>query len=366
MPGSGTVGRSTCAVKSAAAQALERGADLLEMPRGDPEPLRSALAALQRALATMELSATTQLPEAGSLGAEPGSRELVSALDPSFRAQELSFAVTQVGRNIDLTASAERRSWWQRFTGQQPAGVPGPLAAAQERAVAHFERHSVWLHNSVRGAVALGLAVLVANETGVQHSFWVIFGTLSVLRSNALNTGQFIARGILGTSIGFVIGALVLEIIGTDTTLLWVLLPIAVLVAGIAPAAISFTAGQAAFTVALLILFNLVQPAGWRLGIIRIEDVALGFAVSLVVGLLFWPRGAASALRIALAEAYAAARATCSRPSTSACAAATPRARLPTTRPTRRRGRRPRRAGWTTPSAATWPSAGRSPCRSPR
>ena len=43
LPGAGTVGRSTCAVKSAAAQALDRGADLLEMPRGDPEPLRAAL-----------------------------------------------------------------------------------------------------------------------------------------------------------------------------------------------------------------------------------------------------------------------------------------------------------------------------------
>ena len=304
VPGAGTVGLSTCAVKTAAAQALERGADLLETPGASPDALRNALAGLQRALATMEVSATTQLPAIRASSAEDGSRELVSALDPSFRAQELSFAVTQIARNIDLTAAAERRSWWQRFSGRQPAGVAGPLAAAQERAVAHFDLHSVWLHNSVRGAVGLGLAVLVANKTGVQHSFWVIFGTLSVLRSNALNTGQFIARGILGTGLGFVIGAVVLEIIGTNTTVLWILLPLAVLFAGIAPAAISFMAGQAAFTVTLLILFNLVQPAGWRLGIIRIEDVAIGFGVSLAVGLLFWPRGAGAALRKALAEAY--------------------------------------------------------------
>ena len=163
----------------------------------------------------------------------------------------------------------------------------------------------MWLHNSVRGAIALGLSVLVSNRTGVQHSFWVIFGTLSVLRSNALNTGQFIVRGILGTGIGFVIGAVALELIGTNTTVLWILLPAAVLFAGIAPAVISFTAGQAAFTITLLVLFNLVQPAGWRLGIIRVEDVAIGFGVSLAVGLLFWPRGASAALRTALAEAYA-------------------------------------------------------------
>jgi uncharacterized membrane protein YccC len=311
LPGPGAIGVTTCAVKAAAAEALERGADLLASPGGDPAPLRTAIDELGGALAEMERDATLELP-AGPARTERAERddmqrasELVSALDPSFRAQELSFAVTQVARNVDLTVSAERRSWWQRVMGHQPEGLAGPFLAAQERAVAHLERHSVWLHNSVRGAVGLGLAVLVANETGVQHSFWVIFGTLSVLRSNALNTGQFIARGILGTGIGFVIGALILAIIGTNTTVLWVLLPIVVLCAGIAPSVISFTAGQAAFTVTLLILFNLVQPAGWRLGIIRIEDVAIGFGVSLAVGLLFWPRGAAAALREALAEGYA-------------------------------------------------------------
>jgi len=38
---------------------------------------------------------------------------------------------------------------------------------------------------------------------------------------------------------------------------------------------------------------------------VRIEDVAIGAGVSLVVGVLFWPRGAAPALRQALAQAYA-------------------------------------------------------------
>jgi hypothetical protein len=54
----------------------------------------------------------------------------------------------------------------------------------------------------------------------------------------------------------------------------------------------------------LLILFNILAPAGWRIGLVRVEDVALGSGVSLLVGLLFWPRGAAAALGTALAEAY--------------------------------------------------------------
>jgi hypothetical protein len=93
--------------------------------------------------------------------------------------------------------------------------------------------------------------------------------------------------------------------IGTNTMLLWFLLPLAVFLAGVAPAVISFAGGQAAFTLTLVILFNIIQPTGWRVGLVRIEDIAIGVGVSLVVGVLFWPRGAAPALRQALAEAYA-------------------------------------------------------------
>jgi hypothetical protein len=236
--------------------------------------------------------------------AEEPVSEFITSLDPTFRAQELGFAVSLIARNIDLTAAAERRSWRERLLGRQPEGLSGTLSAAQERAAAQVEPHSVWLQNSVRGAAGLGLAVLVAKLTGVQHSFWVVLGALSVLRSNALNTGQDIVRALAGTVAGFIIGAALLVAIGTNMTLLWFLLPPAVLLAGVAPAAISFAGGQAAFTLTLVILFNIIQPAGWRIGLLRVEDIALGCAVSLVVGVLFWPRGAGPALREALAEAY--------------------------------------------------------------
>jgi uncharacterized membrane protein YccC len=131
-----------------------------------------------------------------------------------------------------------------------------------------------------------------------------VLGALSVLRSNALSTGQSAVRGLVGTTIGFAIGGVLVLLIGTSQGLLWVLLPIAILAAGIAPA-VSFTAGQAGFTVALLILFNIISPAGWQVGLVRIEDVAIGCAVSLIVGTLFWPRGATGVFRRALTEAYA-------------------------------------------------------------
>ena len=299
-----------CAVKTAAASVLEHGADVLDASSPSPDSLASELAELGVALDRLERGASLKLPAvtapngAGSVAVADPVGTFVTALDPSFRAQELSFVVSQMATNIELAAAAERRSWLERLLGRQPAGLAGPLSAAQERAAAHVQRHSVWLHNSVRGAAGLSLAVLVAQLTGVQHGFWVVFGTLSVLRSNALSTGENVVRGLLGTTIGLVVGAALVSIIDPDTTALWLLLPVAVLFAGLAPATISFAAGQAGFTVILFLLFNILQPVGWRVGIVRLEDVLLGSAVSLVVGLLFWPRGAAAAFGEALGEAY--------------------------------------------------------------
>jgi uncharacterized membrane protein YccC len=81
-------------------------------------------------------------------------------------------------------------------------------------------------------------------------------------------------------------------------------LPVAVLVAAYAPGTAPFVVGQAAFTVTVAILFNLLAPVGWKVGVVRIEDVAIGCAVSVAVGILFWPRGVAAVVGDDLADAY--------------------------------------------------------------
>ena len=295
-----------CAVKVAAADVLEGAAELLQTPRRAGHGLSAALAEMRSALADLEQATLTLLPArtAASHDGKEHAQEVVSSLDPSFRAQELSFVVAQIATNTEFAAAAARRSWRDRLLGRQPEGFDGPFTSARARAAAHLERTSLWLHNSLRGAVALGLAVLVADLSSVQHGFWVAFGTLSVLRSNALSTGQSVLRALAGTAAGFLVGGALVYLIGTNTAVLWVLLPFAILLAGLAPATVSFAAGQAAFTLTLLILFNIIAPAGWRIGLVRAEDVALGGVVSLAVGLLFWPRGAVAALGRALAAAY--------------------------------------------------------------
>ena len=180
----------------------------------------------------------------------------------------------------------------------------GTPMAVWTRLVSHLSFRSVWFRNSVRGAVGLALAVGVVEVTDVEHGFWVVLGTLSVLRSNALGTGSTALRAVGGTTVGFVIGSAIMIGVGSHQAALWALLPLAVLISGSAASMISFAAGQAGFTLVVIILFNIIQPVGWKVGLTRIEDVAIGCGVSVVAGVLFWPRGATAALGRALSDAF--------------------------------------------------------------
>ncbi len=237
----------------------------------------------------------------------PGSR---AAAQLSFHAHAIAVSVLAVAGDALLASrladpdrlEAQRRLW--------PAGSRAARAttrrvsAVASVAMRHASVRSTWLVNSVRGSVALAAAVAVADLISVQHGFWVVLGTLSVLRTNAGATGATALRALAGTAIGFALGGLLLVAIGSTSVVLWVVLPIAVFVAAYAPGTAPFAVGQAAFTVTVVILFNLLVPVGWKVGVVRVEDVALGCAVSIAVGLLFWPRGLSSVVGDDLADAY--------------------------------------------------------------
>ncbi len=196
-----------------------------------------------------------------------------------------------------------RRARW--YTGGTAAArTVQRVSSVATAAHAHASVRSVWFVNSIRGAVAIATAVAVADLTTVQHGFWVVLGTLSVLRTNASATGATALRALAGTAVGFVLGGALVVAIGGDETALWIAFPLAVLVAAYSPGTAPFAVGQAAFTVMIAVLFNLIVPVGWKVGVVRIEDVALGCAVSVVIGTLFWPRGVASVVGDDLADAF--------------------------------------------------------------
>jgi hypothetical protein len=235
-----------------------------------------------------------------------------AAAQLTFHARHLAVA-TQSAATDALIASrragdkliAEARRRWYSSTGTAvEAGRTARLRSMGAVAARHASLESVLFINSLRGALALAAAVSVADLTGVQHGFWVALGTLSVLRTSAASTGATAFRALAGTAAGFVIGSVVVVAIGSDTAVLWAMLPVSVCVAAYCPGTAPFAAGQAAFTVLVAVLFNLIVPAGWKVGVVRIEDVALGCTVSVVVGALLWPRGAIEVVRNDLADAF--------------------------------------------------------------
>ena len=237
---------------------------------------------------------------------EAAARQAVHAQAIAVAARTaVADALIATGRADPETVAAERSSWYGGGeSGLLTAGRLAGLAGAATVAARHASIRSVWFRSSARGAVALAAAVAVADVLAVQHGFWVVLGTLSVLRTNAAATGATVLRALAGTVIGFAVGAALVLAIGSGQTALWIALPIAVLVAAYAPGTAPFAVGQAAFTIVVVVLFNLLVPLGWRVGLVRVQDVLLGCAVSLVVGVLFWPRGASTLVGDDLADAF--------------------------------------------------------------
>jgi uncharacterized membrane protein YccC len=295
-------------VPASAGAAITCPAERAGIVAAAPGALRGMAARLEGASpdAGIELTRLSQAHEAFGRaqlayfeGVQPNHDEAEATveLDEAYRLRELSFGTLLAGRDALQACGESPDNVMTRRSHPQ-------IGAARRLISAHSSLSSVWLRNSLRGALGLALAVLVAQLTDLQHAFWVVLGTMSVLRSSALATTATIAWALLGTLAGIVLGGLIVVAVGGDRGVLWAVLPVAVLFAAYAPQAISFAAGQAAFTLTVLVLFNLIEPAGWRVGLVRVEDIAIGAAVSLFVGVLAWPRGTTAILRRAIGSAY--------------------------------------------------------------
>jgi len=223
----------------------------------------------------------------------------------------IAAAIAVTGRVIRNAAAADARPVWARVLGRRlPDTGAADWVMPETVAVAAITKgflatRTVVLRNSVRTGLGLALAVAVTHVFPVEHGFWVVLGAMSVLRSSALTTGTRVLRAVAGTAVGFVLGAVVIELLGVDPVVLWLLLPIVAFGSAYVPEVASFVAGQAAFTMMVLINFNLIVPTGWQVGLIRVEDVVVGALVGTVVSVLLWPRGATAAVFKAIETARA-------------------------------------------------------------
>ena len=230
--------------------------------------------------------------------------DVLAGLDADHTLRVVSYLALAVGSNAVIAAGGQVARELPLPAGTPRKGTTRVVLRVARTIRTHLVPTSSVLHNSLRVGVGLALAVLLARLLRLDHAFWVVLGTLSVLRSNALATGRTTIQALTGTVAGFAVGALFTAIVGASSPVLWAALPVTVFLAAYATSAIGFVVGQAAFTVNLIILFNLISPVGWRIGLARIEDVAVGAGISVVVGLLLWPRGARGELGLAVAGLY--------------------------------------------------------------
>jgi uncharacterized membrane protein YccC len=242
---------------------------------------------------------------AGQLEAGRSAEEILDGIDDDHTLRVISYlaiglggnAVIAVGGGLDteirLPAAIPRRP-----------GARGVALRVAGTVRTHLEPQSAVLHNSLRLAVGLALSVLLARTLGLSHAFWVVLGTLQVLRTSALGTGRSTVQAIAGSVIGFAVGGLFVVLAGNNPALMWAALPVTVFLAAYSATTVGFAVSQAAFNVYLIVVFNLISPVGWQVGLVRIEDVVAGAAVSVVAGVLLWPRGARRELSRSVASFY--------------------------------------------------------------
>src|SRR2546423_906998 len=233
------------------------------------------------------------------------AEEVFVGVDVEHRRGVVAYAPTAPGTKAVSAPGGERgEGVTVPVTAPRLQGVRGTMIRVARTIRTHLEPTSTVMQNSLRVAIGLALAVLTARLLGLSHAFWVVLGTLQVLRSTALGTGRTTVQALIGNVIGVVIGGVFAILAGNHPLVMWAALPIAIFVAAYAATAVGFAASQAAFTINLIVIFNLISPAGWQVGLVRIEDLAVGAAISVVVGVLLWPRGARRELARSVAGFY--------------------------------------------------------------
>lgn len=177
----------------------------------------------------------------------------------------------------------------------------------RNRLRAHASWDSPWFRNALRTAVALSVSIAVAKSLTVEHPFWIVLGTLSALRFDALGTGRTARQALVGTAAGVLISAALILVIGANQQIWWVIFPVALFLAAYTPGTFSLAVGQGAFSLVVIVMFSIVGPARLETATARVVDVALGLAISLLVSLLLWPRGVVQTLNKRFTEAMTAA-----------------------------------------------------------
>jgi uncharacterized membrane protein YccC len=251
--------------------------------------------------AARQLSQVGTMLESGGTGKEPFEQAV-----PTDRALPFSLPNRVALQTQRLTehARAIKGGWVrQKLQGLDvDSSVSGLVAVGVDRIKSNLTWHSVYFQDAARTGVALAAAIVIARFLHLPHAFWVALATNTVIQRNITDTGRRVAGAVGGTLAGFAVSFVVITLIGGNTVGYALLTPLLIALAIFATGSLPFWAGQAAFTATIIVLFNLLAPTGWPVGIQRVEDVVVGCLVGLMVGSVAWPHGAISSLRLTMAD----------------------------------------------------------------
>ena len=163
---------------------------------------------------------------------------------------------------------------------------PAGLARLAERLVEEFGGGRLSRMFTLRLMACMGVAGVVSEVLPLQRSYWVPLTVAIVLKPDY---GSVFARALqrgIGTVVGAVAGAVLLVLVhGT-----WLLIPFAVL-AALLPYGRSRNYGLMStfLTPLVVVLIDLLAPAGWQLAEDRLIDTLIGCAIVLLIGYAPWP-----------------------------------------------------------------------------
>jgi hypothetical protein len=146
--------------------------------------------------------------------------------------------------------------------------------------------HTSWLPNAACIGLAAATAILVSRLLKLDHAFWVVLGVLPVLTVRAGSPVRTFWREQAGTLLGFLLGVSLVAAMGAHQAWYWITLPCIIFAATYASNALGLTLSQAGFTVFVVVLFCILAPSQRRVGMLRVQDVAIGGALSLFVASL--------------------------------------------------------------------------------
>lgn len=221
--------------------------------------------------------------------AEGDSQRVTDVATSSFRPRAISLQALGLTRDVAGAASLKDLPPVQ-VRGRSLPNVVAPVTP--ERMLrAQLAWHAPWMRNAVRFGLALAVATAVVQLVGLNRGYWVVLGTVSVLRIDFGGTQRVAIQVLIGQVLGFGAGMALIAVAGQESSLFaWVLLPVLAAVQGYVAGNAPIAVQQISFTM-LLINLVLVTTAADGIPLLRLEDVLIGAVVALLASALVFPRG---------------------------------------------------------------------------